>query len=543
MQKFFIKFRGIETFCSIYVWFISSVYILIVPATWYITIAELKSKVFWIVSITFVLFSALLGLELFLVSMGEKKPARKRSPTKIKIISALLVMYLGFTGLSALVSPFSGTFLGNGRYDGVLTIGLYVLSTLILIRYFKPGKWLLLGFGGVVSIVCVIGIAQFMGFNPFYLYPGDYNFYDAGIYYADQFWSTIGNTNLCAAFLSVSSAVFAATAIRCDGAVRKWSFIPLFLSIFSIVELNAEAGLVALMVGLLVMLPFVVINERQIFRSVMVWGVAVLACVAASALEFYDGGVTLRWGAGAGAIFVIGLLLWILGWNLDKKFSTLHCLPRNRMRLALVCFVLAVLCGALVILYLYDRFPYGFLRQAHEILRGNLDDNFGSGRIYIWRQVWELVKEAPLLGGGPDTLGLRGLIPFSRFNEELEIEIVGTIDAAHNEYLNILVNQGLLSLLPYLAALILTFIKWWKDAENIAVAICGCAMFFYSIQAFFGISMCIIAPYLWVAIAIVNINCTTERGESHEKNAKTFSNQSCNTHAPSTVSRIRICRR
>ena len=151
MQKFFIKFRGIETFCSIYVWFISSVYILIVPATGYITIAELKSKVFWIVSITFVLFSALLGLELFLVSMGEKKPARKRLPTKIKIISALLVMYLGFTGLSALVSQFSGTFLGNGRYDGVLPIGLYVLSTLILIRYFKPGQWLLLGFGGVVS--------------------------------------------------------------------------------------------------------------------------------------------------------------------------------------------------------------------------------------------------------------------------------------------------------------------------------------------------------------------------------------------------------
>ena len=532
-----------QTFCSLYVCFISSVYILIVPATGYITIAEWKSKVYLIVSLTFILFSGLLGLELFLVSIGENKPTKKRLPTKQKIIYVLLVIYLGFTCLSALVSPFPGTFLGNNRNDGVLTISLYVLSTLILIRFFRPSRWFLASFGGAVSVACVIGILQLAGSNPFHFYPGNYNFYDAGIFYANQFWSTVGNTNLCSALLSVSTAVFAATFIRYDGAVRQWSSIPLILSIFSIIELNSEAGLVALMVGLLVMLPFVVLNERHVFHVVMMWGVISLVCAAASVLVFYNGGVTLRLGVGAWFAFAVGLFLVFLGWVLDKRFPTIHCLSWRKIRITLVCFVLTALCGALIVVYLYDRFPDGFLRQAHEILHGNLDDDFGSGRIYIWRQVWELVKEAPLLGGGPDTLGLRELVPFSRFSEELGMEIVGTIDVAHNEYLNILVNQGLLSLLPYLAALILTFIKWWRDAENNAVAICGCAMLFYSIQAFFGISMCVTAPYLWVAIAIININCTNEKGESHEKNAKTFSNQSGNTHAPSTISGNSIRRR
>ena len=102
----------------------------------------------------------------------------------------------------------------------------------------------------------------------------------------------------------------------------------------------------------------------------------------------------------------------------------------------------------------------GFLYEASQVLHGNLDDSFGSGRIYIWRNVLELVPERLLFGGGPETLALRMEAAFERYDPELGILIHSAIDVAHNEYLNVLVNQGLLALAAELIALVLCAVQW-----------------------------------------------------------------------------------
>ena len=146
----------------------------------------------------------------------------------------------------------------------------------------------------------------------------------------------------------------------------------------------------------------------------------------------------------------------------------------------------------------------GFLYEASELLHGRWDDDFGSGRLYIWRNVAELVRERPLLGGGPDTLGLRTEAAFERYDEALGILIRSSVDAAHNEYLNILVNQGLLALAAYLGALVAAAVRWVRTAaEKPASAICGGAVLGYCVQAFFGISSPISAPYLWLALGFL----------------------------------------
>ena len=40
----------------------------------------------------------------------------------------------------------------------------------------------------------------------------------------------------------------------------------------------------------------------------------------------------------------------------------------------------------------------GMLGEAHEILQGRAEDEFGSGRVFIWKNVWQAVKERPLFG-------------------------------------------------------------------------------------------------------------------------------------------------
>ena len=87
----------------------------------------------------------------------------------------------------------------------------------------------------------------------------------------------------------------------------------------------------------------------------------------------------------------------------------------------------------------------------------------------------------------------------------MDLLIHSDIDAAHNEYLNILINQGTLALLAYLALLVISAKRWVSDARTSPLkAACGCAVLGYCIQAFFGISSPITTPYLWTVLAFLN---------------------------------------
>lgn len=174
----------------------------------------------------------------------------------------------------------------------------------------------------------------------------------------------------------------------------------------------------------------------------------------------------------------------------------------RRLRRGAAVFAAAVIVLFIVVLAFWTPSSTGVLYEASELLHGRWDDSFGSGRIYIWRNCLKLFTERPLSGGGPDTLGSRGLPPFVRWDPEYGMLRRG-IDAAHNEYLNILVNQGLFALVSYLSALIAGAVLWYRPDSDPAAAAAGGAVLFYSVQAFFGISMCLSAPYMWLALGIL----------------------------------------
>ena len=193
---------------------------------------------------------------------------------------------------------------------------------------------------------------------------------------------------------------------------------------------------------------------------------------------------------------------------------------KRRRKWALIC-VIAALIAAAAAVYCFGSRMGGFLYEASELMHGRWDNRFGTGRIYNWRNVIQLVPEHLLLGGGPDTLGLRTDAAFERYDETLGILIHSAIDTAHNEYLNILVNQGLLALLSYLAALLASAIHWVRrGAEEPAAALCGCAVLGYCIQAFFGISSPISTPYLWLALAVLDSDLCVSKSNSLEKGSE-----------------------
>lgn len=203
--------------------------------------------------------------------------------------------------------------------------------------------------------------------------------------------------------------------------------------------------------------------------------------------------VLVKMSVMAGFVGVLGGILLSLPPCFSRK--------KTRRMIWLVLFGLVlVFC---LVLYLFD-FEFELFHELHLLLRGKLPDSAGSGRIFIWKNVIKRVPERLLFGHGADTMVLSDMPPFERYDPVAGKLLLGYNDAAHNEYLNLLYHHGIFALLAYLATVSTLLFGWIrKSQKNTLTYVMGCAVVGYLLQAFFGISQLITAPYFWIALGIL----------------------------------------
>lgn len=173
------------------------------------------------------------------------------------------VLYLALTWVSALASPFwPDTVLGVSRYEGALTITLYVISFLFISIYGKGDRILLWVFAAAVTAESILCIVQMAGYNPFSLYPEGYNYFDAGKAYNGEYLGTIGNVDLLAAFYCLAVPILAYASVRLRGAGRFIILAALSIAVYTAVRMSVMAGFVGITAGLLLALP-AGIRERR----------------------------------------------------------------------------------------------------------------------------------------------------------------------------------------------------------------------------------------------------------------------------------------
>ena len=128
--------------------------------------------------------------------------------------------------------------------------------------------------------------------------------------------------------------------------------------------------------------------------------------------------------------------------------------------------------------------------------------SFGSGRIYIWRNTLPLLRERLLTGGGPDTFSRRMTAVFTRIDENGKT-IRRTIDCAHNEYINYLLNIGIIGLTTYLAFTLGALVRGFKAAKrNPLSLVFASAIVAYMAQAVVNIALPIATPLFIVCISL-----------------------------------------
>lgn len=238
----------------------------------YSNIFDSKCVLFTVLSILYLVASCVFGISLKELRMPE--------------IYALV--YLGITVVSAFASPhFPNTLIGISRYEGLLTVGLYVAVFILLSQSWKPDRL----FHAVISCAMiaesVVVILQLLGFNVLWLYPNGTNYYIALEKYNGAFMSTVGNSDISSAVFSLMTPILWGFFAWCKG-YKPLTLISALLSTFCLFALSVSAGVVAAVVTAAV-LPVVLFPRKRRLILVILFIIIIIAIMIILLLPLKDG--------------------------------------------------------------------------------------------------------------------------------------------------------------------------------------------------------------------------------------------------------------
>ncbi|AGF59179.1 hypothetical protein B0P06_002487 [Clostridium saccharoperbutylacetonicum] len=139
-------------------------------------------------------------------------------------------------------------------------------------------------------------------------------------------------------------------------------------------------------------------------------------------------------------------------------------------------------------------------------------EKLGSARGYIWSRSIPLLKNTIILGNGPDTF------PFVFPQGELIAKYYAldtpniTVDKAHNLYLQMALNYGVIALLAFLIITITYLVDSFKlyafkenydlDKQKMLGAITSLGVLGYLVTGFFNDSVVSVAPVFWIVFGV-----------------------------------------
>jgi len=351
-------------------------------------------------------------------------------------------------------------------------------------------------FGISAILVASIGIFQFYGMDFFTLWPINDPEFRVDNLYNIYFRSTLGNSNIVSSYVCVSVLLCGFLFVRMKS---KWQLLWLAGSAlnFWLMELaDADSGRIGLLVVVVLAIPFIVENRKTLGRALILvssW-VAVYTMqkllYEAMILQSRTTGSLLPYAAAAVALLVVGVILVRGG-----KEHNPNAPARWQVGVILIAACIVIGIAGVEVLGRPDPetgYGSGIVYELREVIHGRIQPEFGSGRLHVWINALKAYPDRPIIGSGPDTF-------YYAFPEEAHGFHGVDFENAHNEYIQILICQGMIGLVCYLlflAGLALKSItKAFKNPLLMAVLV---AFVGYCVQAFFNLSVPIVSPMLWI---------------------------------------------
>lgn len=408
------------------------------------------------------------------------------------IVDIFMLSYAGCVLLSAVCSEFDTAWLGYadwhmGAVSQLLFVGIYFLVS----RYFGYDRRIVYVGEAALFAVIIIGLLNRLGMDPLRVFVGiaktDWEY--------GNLLSTIGNINWFCGYFSVMLAFPISGFLYSRRKVK--SIVLYLVSVLGLVLLfiqGSDSGLVlaGVAIGCLLLAGM---KKPDFFRKGLwllvglLWGVWLMG-QAVNALE--------AWNAIPVDSWIYEKLLW-KGWLLFAIAAGLLAVGFERLqkhmeekslqkwiKLLMVVLLLTVATLAVFVIIMWSR--------------GD-NDAWGSGRGMLWRLAWEGFLQADMggkfIGAGPDCFA-EYLISVGRtpiITQEDHWANALFVNA-HNEWLNHLVNIGILGVVAYAGI----FVAAWKRYRGMMLAVLVLAM--YGIHSLVSFQQVLNTPFLFAVLGI-----------------------------------------
>ena len=427
--------------------------------------------------------------------------------------------YWIFLVISTLMSDYPRvSWFGQGvRNDGLIIQTFYVITYFVLSRLIRLRKFDLTVYCGGAAIVALLVMCHFFGWDVLKTGYSEPN-WESGL----LFMGPMGNINLTSYFVTVALIIAASLYITDQRSenrrygdritlIYRGSILFCFaILLWAEINLNTDAGIVALGAALLAALPLMLTSFERLGRMLTVLatacGVIFFDRLWTHKLIIGDGFGKIGWLAlGAGAVLTI--LAVLISMNIIK-FSP----SRRTLLISSLAVDGTALVGVLAFSAVAAKAQTSgiFYELGQMLFHGNFDDNFGSNRLFTWKRTLKLAGKNPIFGSGPDTFCD---VFKETYGAESEEFFGGrNLDKAHNEYLQLLICSGITGLGSFLAFIGGMVAKAFRRAtDNPLLVCCAMGVIGYAVHAFFGYSLPINSPLMWVLFGLTGAAARIEK--------------------------------
>ena len=368
---------------------------LLVDSTGFFRILEAKYSYFLIINTIYisVLFVMILYYWLFRNTNIFKE-------IKLHKIQWAVIVFLVINIISTILSPFLkeyNLFVGVGRAEGLISITLYCLSFLNITMFGEFKERYIVYFSVASITVSSVAILQYIGFNPFNMYQNGIGTHNV------SFIGTIGNIAFVSAFYCIYLTISMASYVFIEEDKKYIKIIHLlsiYMGFFIFEVLDVLGGAVAFCGTLVLTIPFIITNSKRLSRLLIVGAMILLGYltnIIVNPVYYYDiGKLKLDFQINEIAIALLAVIVIFIGLAHVLKNREFDISKNKKViKLFYLALVLCVVIGVATIYFV--NFSDGFLYEIHEILHGNLDDDFGTYRIFLWKRSLSLVKDYPII--------------------------------------------------------------------------------------------------------------------------------------------------
>ena len=406
-----------------------------------------------------------------------------------------LLLCFFFQILASLLGPAPGLALlaPDNRYQGIVTLLCYGWMALFLGGRGGLKKTSACPGAAAFVLVSLLGILNRLGLDPLgTLRP--LTAFDRG-----RYLSTLGNINFLSAYLVLTvPMLFLAALVKGPGPGRWVLFSISGLGLWALVAAGCDSALLGLGAAVLA-LPCLLGDSPKALKQLPIALGGGLLSMKLAQLFFAGAGCThlsplfstlLEWPC---LLAFLGLLALLQGlFHLRKEAALAPALLRYRRALL---FGLAL--GLIFILLLNTALSHLPLRGSLACLR--LSESWGTDRGRIWSACIRLFGKLPLwqklMGGGSGVLA-QNLTQGTVFPD-------AAVDAAHNEYLHLLLTGGILGLGSYLLFLIPLLSRGFRRGQSPRTRALTLGILAYAAQGLVNIAQPATTPLFFALLSLL----------------------------------------